>query len=495
MASSATPLEQLLKSLTPEQLALWNQHNAPSSTPSENAVESKHKTVTLIHQREDFIARIELVDNLSAILPAKFDYDRLREPHPSPATELQGKLLTYVTVFKQISAAFETLSTKIKPVLRTSLQKRLKSDVKCFNKLSNTFLGKSLKFQKMKRELTKHEEFVRDNKWPQFDCTHGFQSDEEHQTWADNFIKNKQPSEVISHHDAMEQSRSVRFRLRVSRRLTVFATNEMEYFVQGILGTIETAKLMDANRHSRGVGNNFTSTHKSDGKSIISDFGRIGDYCLSLSFTGGTKTNKDDPKKTVLEERTISSACLEMQSCFDDLRKAEKHDGVPADQRQADKHIMAFNRACKDRIAVLLKMRTGEQYDGVTRCWNSDCEYSQWYIYDIDEDISQCPNHHRKCTKCDGEQHEGDCPERVDFLGDRIKHCPNPACQIPIEHFTGCHHIHCTRCQWHFCWLCKIHFADYVNRNNTGAIYASHYTNDNHLLYDPLFNPANNVED
>lgn len=68
----------------------------------------------------------------------------------------------------------------------------------------------------------------------------------------------------------------------------------------------------------------------------------------------------------------------------------------------------------------------------------------------------------RICPSCHVEYHEGvTCADREDG-GDRlfqewmrdhdVKSCPG--CAAPIERTEGCHHMTCTRCRTHICWVC-----------------------------------------
>ena len=68
----------------------------------------------------------------------------------------------------------------------------------------------------------------------------------------------------------------------------------------------------------------------------------------------------------------------------------------------------------------------------------------------------------RICPSCHVEYHEGvTCADREDG-GDRlfqewlqthdVKKCPG--CNAPIERAAGCHHVTCTRCHTHTCWVC-----------------------------------------
>ncbi|KAH9990989.1 hypothetical protein BJV74DRAFT_419934 [Russula compacta] len=73
----------------------------------------------------------------------------------------------------------------------------------------------------------------------------------------------------------------------------------------------------------------------------------------------------------------------------------------------------------------------------------------------------------RICSSCHVEYHEGvTCADREDG-GDRlfqewmrthdVKKCPG--CNAPIERAAGCHHMTCTRCHTHTCWVCLETFA------------------------------------
>lgn len=55
----------------------------------------------------------------------------------------------------------------------------------------------------------------------------------------------------------------------------------------------------------------------------------------------------------------------------------------------------------------------------------------------------------------------------MDWIVSHTKPCPN--CQRPIEKNKGCMHMHCTRCNFHFCWLCMGDWSKHGE--NTGGFY------------------------
>jgi hypothetical protein len=69
---------------------------------------------------------------------------------------------------------------------------------------------------------------------------------------------------------------------------------------------------------------------------------------------------------------------------------------------------------------------------------------------------------------------------------DESKQCPNSECGIAIIKNGGCHHIECTACKKHFCWLCadasyntSQETYDHLYKNHGGA-----YGHDDHDDYD-----------
>ncbi|KAJ2915131.1 hypothetical protein MD484_g5283, partial [Candolleomyces efflorescens] len=80
----------------------------------------------------------------------------------------------------------------------------------------------------------------------------------------------------------------------------------------------------------------------------------------------------------------------------------------------------------------------------------------------------QCPSCLvRICASCQTEAHDGlACvrPDEGDSLFDEwmkkndVKPCPG--CKMPIEKAMGCHHVTCTVCSTHLCWVCLTPFPD-----------------------------------
>jgi hypothetical protein len=75
----------------------------------------------------------------------------------------------------------------------------------------------------------------------------------------------------------------------------------------------------------------------------------------------------------------------------------------------------------------------------------------------------QCPSCLvRICASCSVEQHAGvRCEERAETqeqlfrlweAAHDVKRCPG--CKVPIERESGCHHMTCTVCHTHICWVC-----------------------------------------
>jgi hypothetical protein len=73
----------------------------------------------------------------------------------------------------------------------------------------------------------------------------------------------------------------------------------------------------------------------------------------------------------------------------------------------------------------------------------------------------------RICASCQTEAHDGlVCvrPDEGDSLFDEwvknndVKPCPG--CKMPIEKVMGCHHVTCTVCSTHLCWVCLMPFHD-----------------------------------
>ncbi|KAF6748288.1 hypothetical protein DFP72DRAFT_820643 [Ephemerocybe angulata] len=80
----------------------------------------------------------------------------------------------------------------------------------------------------------------------------------------------------------------------------------------------------------------------------------------------------------------------------------------------------------------------------------------------------QCPSCLvRICASCQTEAHDGFVCLRQDLSerlfeewrkNNAVKSCPG--CKMPIEKTAGCHHVTCTVCSTHLCWVCLAPFLD-----------------------------------
>jgi ariadne-1 len=82
----------------------------------------------------------------------------------------------------------------------------------------------------------------------------------------------------------------------------------------------------------------------------------------------------------------------------------------------------------------------------------------------------QCSNGHQWCFSCQDEWHAPamcddvkkwrkkflDDSETCNWLHANTRDCPK--CKVPINKDGGCNHMHCKKCDAHFCWVCLGNF-------------------------------------
>ena len=59
---------------------------------------------------------------------------------------------------------------------------------------------------------------------------------------------------------------------------------------------------------------------------------------------------------------------------------------------------------------------------------------------------------------------------KINSMGDSVKPCPK--CNFIIVKNGGCNHIHCIKCDCHFCWLCLKSFDDVQKHFTTSQCYS-----------------------
>ncbi|GAB7359663.1 hypothetical protein MBLNU230_g6842t1 [Neophaeotheca triangularis] len=104
-------------------------------------------------------------------------------------------------------------------------------------------------------------------------------------------------------------------------------------------------------------------------------------------------------------------------------------------------------------------------------CLNPSCDAGQQHPNV--NDIFTCNTcGARACAKCDRPYHDNETCEvfqsrtssnrtdedSQDLIDETTKPCPK--CRVRIELGEGCDHIHCTRCEEHFCFYCGISASD-----------------------------------
>ncbi|KAF8056713.1 hypothetical protein FPV67DRAFT_648613 [Lyophyllum atratum] len=141
-------------------------------------------------------------------------------------------------------------------------------------------------------------------------------------------------------------------------------------------------------------------------------------------------------------------------TCLGGNAKCREH--VPLQVARQFLTISEFDAIVDAALAFYIHSRPDEFH----YCPSPDCP--QIYRRAPRETVLQCPSCLlRICPSCHVEAHDGfTCPDpegdnklfRVWMKNHDVKPCPG--CKVPIERAEGCHHMTCTQCKTHICWVC-----------------------------------------
>ncbi|KAF8067628.1 hypothetical protein FPV67DRAFT_1561946 [Lyophyllum atratum] len=141
-------------------------------------------------------------------------------------------------------------------------------------------------------------------------------------------------------------------------------------------------------------------------------------------------------------------------TCLGGNAKCREH--IPLQVARQFLTISEFDAIVDAALAFYIHSRPDEFH----YCPSPDCP--QIYRRAPRETVLQCPSCLlRICPSCHVEAHDGfTCPDpegdnklfRVWMKNHDVKPCPG--CKVPIERAEGCHHMTCTQCKTHICWVC-----------------------------------------
>ena len=304
--------------------------------------------------------------------------------------------------------------------------------------------------QAVRDKLSEFEKFVLNHRFPMYDFTNGFESDDDVEARIEALMNPVLPP-IVSKSDGisydLSEEKLPKYFLKSSQRSVIVATDDHDYFMACIKTGIENATLVHASdeperrgrktRFSKDVSRNFQA-------------GTLEGYSLELKFLDAT----DETRKI-----TLPSTCAELKSRFTTL---------------AD--FTEFSRLCKRRIINLFEVRDPDrqQNEIAVHCPHAGCEHEEGFLFhkrpiysrDFHRIGSVCPNGHSFCLRCLQRDHEGFCQdirqereELVAMLPDQ-KMCPT--CRTIIYIYEGCNHMTCTVCRQEFCWTCGMRFSNSV---------------------------------
>jgi hypothetical protein len=300
--------------------------------------------------------------------------------------------------------------------------------------------------QAARDKLSDFEKFVLNHRFPMYDFTNGFESDDDVEARIEALMNPVLPT-IVSKSDGnsfdLSEEKLPKYFLKSSQRSVIVATDSHDYFMACIKTGIENATLV---HDYEAVGRYDKMTRFS--QDVLGDFhaGMFDTYSLKLKFRDATDETR---------EITLHSTCAELKSRFTTV---------------AD--LTEFAKLCKHRMIHLLTARDPErqQNEIVVFCQHVGCDHEDGFLFhkrptkdaDFHRVGSACPSGHAFCLRCLQQDHEGFCPdmrqEREELAAmPGQKMCPT--CRTIIFKNGGCNHMHCTACDQHFCWTCSTRFS------------------------------------
>ena len=331
-----------------------------------------------------------------------------------------------------ISGVYEVCPKEIKGVSRKIL-KNYKCAVNWFNQWSAKLRQIS--------ELdcaSEFEKFIRQNAFPSYDITNGFETAEEAEAQVVK-IMNPHPEVVHSRVDdwhinlgATGETYPIGYTiLRISRRGIIIATED---FFQAFMGCLKYGII-----HSTLVSlDDHTPLGRRFRPKIDNTIGQFCGFSLRLVFN---------------EELTINSSCDEIKRQLISYPES----------------LAEYNLLCKDRIITLITQNSTLGVR-VLFCGHDGCSHADGFLFDTDLSVgsrmsrthAQCPNGHAFCLRCFKPEHDGFCAD-TETERQELLLLPNqklcPTCKTVIFKDGGCNHMTCGRCHQNFCWLCNRKFS------------------------------------
>lgn len=397
------------------------------------------------------VARTEYVSNLVdalVTLVAAFTTVVGYSPNPKHQTKLtkaaEDKKKHYVSKIESMRRGFAAFS---KPALQ---YKKVAAAIRAYNTTVNWINMLTVQFrtldQAARDKLSEFEQFILNHRFPMYDFTNGFESDDDVEARI-TALMNPVQTGIVSKSDGVTFDPSdipdgLRF-LKASQRSVILATDDDTYFMGCLKAGIENADLVDADtvQTPQRVTKFVPDYH--DGRLT---FGTFGHYCLNLKFRDATSE--------AVREFILPSSCAEISRRFTSIAERDE-----------------FNKLCKRRIVSVLTAHDPErqQNEIVVFCQHPDCAHADGFLFrkrptrpeDYHRTGPQCPSGHAFCVRCLQQDHDGFCPdvaqERAELAAmPGQKMCPT--CRAIIFKNGGCNHMTCTSCGQHFCWTCNMRF-------------------------------------
>ena len=334
---------------------------------------------------------------------------------------------------------FQTTGEELRELCPKS-SKDTKKVLKKYSYAVNWFNQWSAELRK-KSELdctSEFEKFIRQNAFPSYDITNGFKTAKDAEDHVE-LIRNPLPVVIVSRVDNCEikvgdEGETFPYGydiLRVSRRVTIFATQDHDAFMSCLEYGIANSTLVTPDGLPVLNGRRFFPN-------VNQLNGTFGDCSLCLNF----------------DQLKINSSCLEIKS------------RLINNQHSLDQ----YNLWCKRRIISLINMNETLGIK-VLFCGHHGCAHADGFIFKANPlsvsarmslTRTQCPNGHAFCLRCFKPEHSGFCAD-IETDQQELLRLPNqklcPTCKTIIFKDGGCNHMTCGRCRQDFCWLCDRKFS------------------------------------
>jgi hypothetical protein len=386
-------------------------------------------------RKDEIFALVETLVQLADIYPIDVGFSLSDKHQTRLRKEAEKKKLRYV----EHIAYFKTvLENCFKPDVTSKDRSRFirfyNVNVNWINTLSAEFHKCAQSDPSSVEKLKELEKFIMTHPFPRFDLTNGFETTEFVARRMHALI-HPEPAKIVSRTDGaeFEASEVLPFRLKVSKRSHILATDDRNLFMGCIQVGVENAILVDDSDVPTFILGKFKQC---TGPKTI---GRFFNYSLLLKF--------QDITVIPTKEIELYSSSKEIARRF---------------TSQAD--VDTFNVWCRERIIVLLQQRPPKHTDFVVFCRSPGCKYVDGFLHDTKDSHQvspSCPDNHKFCIRCRNLDHTGVCVDVSDadkqhrdiFLSEP-GNTECPSCRALITKFEGCNHMTCTHCGQNFCFNC-----------------------------------------